>query len=104
MTTMTDKSISAPAAGTIEAMRAEIDAVDTHLLELVNRRMELAEAIGREKRKTGRPILDNHREEEIIHRLKTGNHGPLTDSQVERLFRTVISFSRQLQVFERIRS
>ncbi len=84
-------------------MRTEIDAIDDRLLELVNRRMALAEAIGREKRKSGRPILDNLREEEIIQRLKSGNRGPLTASQVERLFRTVISFSRQLQVLERIR-
>ena len=78
----------------LEAIREEIDAVDAELIRLLNRRAELAKAVGRLKDRDGKPFFTPEREREIFDQLKKENPGPLLDRQFEGIYREIISASR----------
>ena len=61
-----------------EAIRNQIDALDQELLNLLNQRQTLAQAIGRIKNQEGRGTLDFQREEEVLAHLMHLNPGPLS--------------------------
>lgn len=82
---------------TIEDWRVEIDKIDEELLQLLNRRAEIAVQVGETKRVAGLSVLNRGREREVIERARAANRGPLDNEAVERLFRAVIRESRRLQ-------
>lgn len=61
----------------IPILRKKIDAIDAQILELINRRLVAARAIGRIKQQTGKVVVDKGREAEIFQRLSSLNKGPL---------------------------
>lgn len=75
----------------LDALRGEIDEVTDEIVRLLNRRLAIALAIGREKRDLGLPLFDPAREAEQLARLAAGNPGPLTDSDLERIFRQILT-------------
>ena len=87
-------------ADDIERLRSEIDAVDDELLELINRRAEIARHIGGVKK--GAPAYRPEREAEILRRLAQANPGPLAAERVTGVFREVISACRGLEEAVRV--
>ena len=81
----------------LSALRREIDELDSRLLELVNRRGELAVEIRGLKKESSLGIYDPGREREIESRIVGENGGPLSDSDVLSVFREIISGCRSLQ-------
>lgn len=81
----------------IEELREKIDRVDEELVELLNRRAEIATEIGREKRRLDRQVSDATREEEVIEHVKRTSHGPFSDAQLERVYRALISETKEVQ-------
>lgn len=79
------------------ALRKRIDAIDAELLELFNRRAECAvdvATVKRERADSSEEIIDffrPDREAQVIKRLKSLNRGPLSDDEVGRLIREVMS-------------
>lgn len=86
---------------TIDDIRQEIDRIDDELLQIFNRRANLALKIGEIKKDLDLPIYDPSREKRIFDKMKTNNPGPLDDAAIVRLFERVIDESRSL---ERIRT
>ncbi len=84
---------------TRDELRAEIDAIDSRLLELLNERARLAMEIGRMKDREGAPIMDRERERAVVSRACAANHGPLPRRAVARIFRTLMRESRILQAW-----
>ena len=75
-----DKSISKAnqaddSGADIPTLRRRIDDIDDQILELINRRLSAAQAIGRIKQDSGMVVVDNRRESEIYQRLLTLNKG-----------------------------
>lgn len=58
-------------------LRNRIDEINDQLLDLLNERTELVEAVGREKDKQGLKKYDPIREQQIIEQLKEKIGGPL---------------------------
>ena len=79
-------------------LRAEIDAIDSQLLDLFNKRAGLAMEIARLKEQTGVPILDRDRERAVVRRACVANDGPLHRRSVVRLFQSLIRESRIIQL------
>lgn len=77
--------------------RNEIDALDAQLVELLNRRAELAQSIGHLKGRDQRPFFTPEREREVFERLREINAGPLLPEQLRSIFREVISAARALE-------
>lgn len=82
---------------TRDELRADIDVIDSQLLELLNRRVELAIEIARLKPRDGVPHVDRQRERTVINRACAANAGPMHRRSVTRVFRVVIRESRIAQ-------
>jgi chorismate mutase / prephenate dehydratase len=89
-------------ASQIPSLREAIDAIDDRILDLVNRRLELALEIGRAKAQKGGQVLDKAREINILKRLTDLNAGPIDDPALEAIFRAIMASSRALQTARRV--
>ncbi|HJD97430.1 bifunctional chorismate mutase/prephenate dehydratase [Mailhella massiliensis] len=78
-------------------LREEIDAVDSALLELLNRRAGLSLAVGQAKRQVSGKVFDPAREAQLLERLAMRNKGPLEAGHVSAIWRAILSASRSLQ-------
>src|SRR6266568_5670141 len=81
----------------IEDWRTQINALDTELLQLLNKRARLALKVGESKAASGLSLCDHSREREVIERMCEANEGPLDDRAVVELFRAIIYESRRIQ-------
>mgnify|MGYP006291985273 FL=1 len=81
----------------IEDLRAEIDRIDEELVELLNRRATQAVEIGQYKRVKGIDVTDEDREEIVLERVIERNDGPFSDGQIYRIYRQIISETKELQ-------
>ncbi len=86
----------------LPALRQQIDAVDHQLLALLNRRAELALAVGAIKRREGSVVFRPEREAQVIDGLKAGNHGPLQTTSVAPIWREIMSACRALETPMRV--
>lgn len=77
--------------------RAEIDAIDSELLRLFNRRAEIALRVGAVKTSVDTSLCDPNREREVLARMSGENSGPFDDKSIENIFQRVIDESLQLQ-------
>ena len=68
--------------------RAEIDAIDSELLRLLNRRAEIALRVGAAKAGRDTSLCDPKREREVLARLSGENPGPFDDESIENIFQT----------------
>jgi chorismate mutase/prephenate dehydratase len=78
-------------------MRKDIDAIDTSLLELLNKRASLAVGIAGIKRKTKQKFHVPERERQILERLTSLNKGPFPNDALKVIFREIISASLALE-------
>lgn len=83
-------------------VRKEIDALDSKLLELINRRAELATDVSRLKKKVSMGVYDLGREREVEANITGNNPGPLSDEDILLVFRDIISRCRSLQHDEKV--
>jgi chorismate mutase / prephenate dehydratase len=81
----------------LKALREAIDQVDTDLLRLLNKRMELAQDVGRIKASNGLKLFVPGREELIVSRLMEANSGPLSEASLKAIYREIFAASRLLQ-------
>lgn len=80
-----------PPTTSLDSLRAEIDRIDEQMLELLNRRGQLAMEAGRQKSDQGRAFYAPEREKRIFQRLLRRNAGPLNAESVQAIFREIIS-------------
>jgi shikimate dehydrogenase len=85
------------AESAITTLRRRIDDIDDQILELINRRLAAARAIGGIKQDAGIAVVDSRRESEIYHRLLTGNKGALKTASLYRIFKGIIDAGRGVQ-------
>ncbi|MDR1686200.1 MAG: prephenate dehydratase [Desulfovibrio sp.] len=81
----------------LERVRADINATDTQLLALLNKRAALSIEAGKIKARDDAPIFRPGREEAILERLAAANKGPLPNDHLRAVYREVLSSSRALQ-------
>ena len=80
----------------LEKLRARIDEIDEQLLQLFNQRARCAVEVAEVKRALNQGEEDINffrpdREAQVIKRLKSLNQGPLSDEEIGRLIREVMS-------------
>src|SRR5699024_11918143 len=83
----------------LQPLREEIDTIDKQVLELLNRRANVALKVGQVKTSfdTNDSIIKPEREASIIRHLQDTNSGPYQVSAVEAVWREVISACRGLE-------
>lgn len=76
----------------LEKLRQRIDEIDESLQNLISERVGLAKEIGEIKRRAGAAdVYRPEREAQILRTVRERNEGPLTDEQIVRIFRELIS-------------
>lgn len=78
----------------LDEIRGDIDRIDSQLVELLSRRVELAQEVGRVKGRDNRPYFTPERERQIFEKLERINPGPLQSRQLAAIFREIISAAR----------
>jgi chorismate mutase len=73
-------------------LRAEIDALDAELLEVLNRRATVVLEVQRVKARESIPRVDNPRMERILERLIGLNKGPLTPAEIRDVYGELLKF------------
>lgn len=79
----------------LSEIRAEIDKIDTQLIELFKQRMDCAKEVGIYKKANGTPVLNQERENEILDSVeeRSGEYG----AYARLLFSNIMELSRALQ-------
>jgi len=90
---------------TLEDCRNSIDSIDTEILTLLNKRMNIVHRVGEIKNDTGGTIYRPEREKAIISRLtgiSESEDGLLNANAIEAIFLEIFAVSRNLELPERI--
>jgi len=86
----------------LRRLRERIDRLDRRIVELLNERAQLAQAVGHEKLRLGRrAIRDAEREREVLLRVSIANEGPLPQADLIAVYRRLIASARALESRER---
>jgi chorismate mutase/prephenate dehydratase len=81
----------------VHDLRKEIDRLDQQVLELLNKRAEMALEIGKHKQKAKKSFFTPEREQQVVNRLTSANKGPLPNTALRAIYREIISASRALE-------
>lgn len=78
-------------------IRGQIDVIDNEIVDLFQKRMQLASEVAEYKISTGKPVLDHEREEQKIESLTQLADSDFNKHGVEELFRQIMAMSRKYQ-------
>lgn len=76
-----------------DAIRKEIDAIDTQILDLLSHRIECAKEIGKMKAANGEEIYVPSRETLVFKNLSDKNGGRIDEAALRSIYREIISAS-----------
>ena len=80
----------------LEELRGQIDEIDAALIELMQRRMDVAAGIAAYKRENALPVLDTSREADKLSDIRSRCR-PELETYVARLYEAVFAVSRDYQ-------
>lgn len=79
----------------LNEIRTQIDAIDDELLQLLSKRAKVAQMVGLSKKQQGSvttaDLYRPERESQVIRRALDNNAGPLSNEEIARLFREIMS-------------
>lgn len=81
----------------LEELRSGIDGVDSELVRLLNKRVQIAMEIAEYKKKNGLEVFAPEREEQVISRVMAKNEGPLPERSLAAIYREIIGSSRSME-------
>jgi len=82
----------------IERLRTEIDEVNTELLDLLERRLDLSVQVGEIKQSSGLPLYSEERERDLLDRFRAeAAERGIDPDYVEELMAVVLVHSRAAQ-------
>lgn len=81
----------------LQALREKINAIDGKLVDLINRRTDIARDIGKLKADTRLPVYSPQREKEVYERLWKQSKGPMRKESLKAIFREIMSGALSLE-------
>jgi chorismate mutase/prephenate dehydratase len=81
----------------LKPLREQIDAIDSQILDLLGRRAQLAQDVGHVKAETNAPVFRPEREAQVLRAVAERNPGPLGATEVQTIFREIMSACRALE-------
>jgi chorismate mutase/prephenate dehydratase len=81
----------------LSVSRQLIDEIDSQIVELFEKRMDVANEVAKYKMETGKPVFDKEREEQKLANLAALSHGEFNERAVKELFSQIMSISRKYQ-------
>jgi chorismate mutase/prephenate dehydratase len=83
--------------GDLKKLRVKIDDIDQKILDLLNKRANIALDVGKAKQTKKLNIHSPEREKEILNRLKETNPGPFPSDALKHIYEEILSASLSLQ-------
>jgi len=87
---------------TMEELRKQIDAIDSRIVALLDRRAKVASKIGEWKRRSGRPVFDGVRQRALLDSLTKRSKGVFPAEGLRNVFTEIMSACRNLEEATRI--
>ncbi len=81
----------------LKKLRVKIDDIDQNILDLLNKRANIALDVGKAKQTKNLNIHSPEREKEILNRLKKTNPGPFPADALKLIYEEILSASLSLQ-------
>lgn len=81
----------------LDDIRNDIDLVDSQLIELLEKRMDLVSQVATYKKLTGVRVLDNTREIAILEKVANHVKKPIFKTAIVNTFRDILKNSRTYQ-------
>lgn len=81
----------------LSPLRQKIDAIDAQILDLLNQRARVAQEVGHVKAETNAPVFRPEREAQVLRKAAERNPGPLLGTDIQTIFREVMSACRALE-------
>src|SRR6478735_1209759 len=81
----------------LDPLRAQIDALDEKIVDLLNQRANVVVEIGKVKAQSNAPIYAPDREKAVMEKVRRLNKGPLPDRCLEAVYRELMSGSFALE-------
>lgn len=78
-------------------LRRQIDEIDTRIVELYEKRMDISRQVAEYKIETGKKVFDKVREEEKLRSVKALTHSEFNSTGIGELFEQIMAISRKLQ-------
>ncbi len=78
-------------------LRERIDEIDEQIVELYERRMDIASQVADYKMETGKKVFDKERENEKLSKVRELAHNDFNKYGIQELFEQIMSMSRKLQ-------
>lgn len=80
----------------IDELRKNIDEIDNEIIKLLDKRFDVAKAIGEEKKKISKLVLDQSREQAIldkVDKLSSDEHS----KYIQEIYKKIMEQSREYQ-------
>ena len=81
----------------LEQLRGQIDEINLEILELLNKRGEIAQEIGKVKGTQGVNRFDPVRERKSLDQILANHNGPFEASTIQHIFKEIFKASLELQ-------
>ena len=82
----------------LKELRIIIDKIDTEMVELIAKRVRIAEQIGNEKKQLGELVKDNNREKVVFRKVREAALArKINSSNVENIYKQIIQTCRSVQ-------
>lgn len=81
----------------LQELRQQIDAIDSQIVDLYEKRMDVSRQVAEYKISTGKKVFDRQREAEKLAKVKALTHNEFNSHGIEELFEQIMSMSRKLQ-------
>lgn len=78
-------------------LRDQIDEIDSQIVNLYERRMDVCRQVAEYKIETGKKVFDRQREMEKLSKVKSLTHNEFNSHGIEELFEQIMSMSRKMQ-------
>ena len=80
----------------IDELRKQIDALDNEIIALLDARFDLSYAIGEEKKKIGKVVLDSKREDAILQKIANLSQKEHSE-YIQEVYKKIMEQSRLYQ-------
>lgn len=82
----------------LQTYRDQIDELDTQLLELISKRLEVVQKVGEYKKQNNLPVIDRSREEALLDKLEEkGKKHNIPRSLIEGLWKQLFQAAYKLE-------
>ncbi len=81
----------------LKPLREKIDVIDQQILDLLSARARIAQDVGHVKLEVNAPVFRPEREAQVLRSVAQRNPGPLASTDVQTIFREIMSACRALE-------